>query len=556
MTTIDAHATGAAPAGAGMARVADWVTTTDHKKIGRLYLATSGVALLGVVVVAALLAFERVDATSTTLPIESLTQLFSVYRFGLTYIVALPLVVGAGLAVVPLQLGARSLAFPRLAATGYWAWLIGSVLSVVAIAANGGPNGGNKRFVDLFTLAAAVAIIGLLASIVSLATSVLTTRAPGMNLRRVPWFSWSILVMSLALLATLPILLGDLLYLFIAHKYPSTSELSGNRALSSWAAFGFTQPTTVLCAIPVVGFLADVVASATHGRLRPRGAILAAIGLMATGMFATAVQSPVSIRPAFRDLSGSQKVADLLPYALVHVLPLLGIFLAVALVLGALRNRPSIGAPLVFGVLAALLALLGTAAGALNQIGDAGLIGTTFEEGAWLALMYAVVLAAMGAVAHWSPKWWGRSMPMKATLPLALLGFAGAALAAVPMMIAGFADQPGGVFPAVEQGVAGVIKFDYSGPQDFWNAVSLAGHGLVLLCVLAFVAVALRSFITGDDAGDDPWDGQTLEWAATSPAPEDNFVDIHVVRSAEPLLDLKTATLTTSNLTTAKGSDA
>jgi heme/copper-type cytochrome/quinol oxidase subunit 1 len=73
----------------------------------------------------------------------------------------------------------------------------------------------------------------------------------------------------------------------------------------------------------------------------------------------------------------------------------------------------------------------------------------------------------------------------------------------------------------------------------------------VLVSVLAFVALALRSFLKGDRAGDDPWDGQTLEWATTSPAPDDNFVDVHVVASAEPLLDLKN-----SNLATSKSGDA
>jgi cytochrome c oxidase subunit 1 len=151
-----------------------------------------------------------------------------------------------------------------------------------------------------------------------------------------------------------------------------------------------------------------------------------------------------------------------------------------------------------------------------------------------------VVLATMGAVAHWGPKWWGRLLPMKATLPLALLGFLGAVLASVPMMIAGFADQPGGIFPAVDPGVDGVVKFDYSGPHALWNTLSFIGHALVLLAVLAFLALAVRSFAKGERAGDDPWNGQTLEWATPSPAPEDNFADLHVVASAEPLLDLKT----------------
>jgi len=130
---------------------------------------------------------------------------------------------------------------------------------------------------------------------------------------------------------------------------------------------------------------------------------------------------------------------------------------------------------------------------------------------------------------------------MKASLPLALLAFAGAGIAALSLMIAGFADQPGGIFPAVESGKDAVVNFDYSGPMGLWNALNAVGIGLVLLSVLAFAALALRSFRKGDATGDDPWDGLTLEWATTSPAPVDNFVDVHIVRSAEPLLDLKPA---------------
>ena len=132
MTTIDTHATGAAEPGAGLAGVADWLTTTDHKRIGRLYVGVSLVALIGSLVVAALLAAERISTSGTIVELGSLTQLFAVYRFGLTYVVMLPLMLGIGVAIVPLQLGARSLTFPRVAAAGFWAWLIGSVLSIIA----------------------------------------------------------------------------------------------------------------------------------------------------------------------------------------------------------------------------------------------------------------------------------------------------------------------------------------------------------------------------------------------------------------------------------------
>jgi len=542
MTTIDTHVSSApATSGSGLACVAEWLTTTDHKRIGRLYIGTGALAFLASAVVALLLGIERISPTREMLDVGSLTQLFSLQRFGLTYLALVPLLLGVALAIVPLQVGARSLAFPRLAAAGFWAWFVGAVLAVYALVNNGGPNGGNARFVDLFTLAVGLIAAGLLFGAVALVTSILTTRAPGMNMRRVPFFTWSVLVGSLGLLVVLPTLIGNLIYVYVAHRYPSISDLSGNRAIGRWAGFAFTQPTTIVFAIPVFGFLAEVVATSTRQRLRPRGIIYTGVGLVGVATFGTVLQWPATLRPGFLDASFGNKLNDLLPFAMVHLLPLLGAFVAVSMSLKGLAAKPKVSTPLVFALFAGLLAFGGVAASALNHIGDAGLIGTTFEEGTWLALVFSGVLATLGAVAYWGPKWWGRALPMKASLPLALLAFAGAGVAALSLMIAGFADQPGGVFPAVETGNDAVVNFDYSGPMGLWNALNAAGIGLVLLSVLAFVALALRSFRRGDAVGDDPWDGQTLEWATTSPAPTDNFAEVHIVQSAEPLLDLKPA---------------
>jgi heme/copper-type cytochrome/quinol oxidase subunit 1 len=144
-------------------------------------------------------------------------------------------------------------------------------------------------------------------------------------------------------------------------------------------------------------------------------------------------------------------------------------------------------------------------------------------------VVFGAVLAGLGAIAHWGPKLWGRQMPEKATLPLAGLGFIATVLAALPLYIAGFADQPALL----------ANDFSYGGPQELWNVLVTAGQGLMLLVVVAFVALALRSFRSGEPAGDDPWGGQTLEWATSSPPPENNFVEVPVVTSPEPLTDLK-----------------
>ena len=218
-----------------------------------------------------------------------------------------------------------------------------------------------------------------------------------------------------------------------------------------------------------------------------------------------------------------------MPYALFNLLPVLGGFIVIALGALAMRGgRPRLIAPLVFGLLGALMVFVGIVASAIYYIGDAQLAGTVFEEGAWLYIVYGAVLSALGAITYWGPKLWGRLIPDKQVLPLAALGFIATVLASLPYLIAGFAKQP-----------ANASEFDYSGPQNLWNGLAAAGHVLMFVTVLAFVGLAARSFTKGAHAGDDPWDAHTLEWATSSPAPYANFADVHIVASAEPLLDLK-----------------
>lgn len=542
MTTIDTTASSAPSAGTGLACVAEWLTTTDHKRIGRLFLGGGALGVLAGVVVAVLLGVERISTSSELLDVNALGQLFALERFGLTYLGLAPLIIGVALAIVPLQLGARSLAFPRVAVAGFWLWLVGAVLAIYSIVNNGGPNGGNTRFVELFMLSAMLVIAGLVAGLVSLATSVLTTRAPGMNMRRVPFFSWSVLIAALVLLIALPVVAGDLLFTWVAYRYPSADNvLSASTALNDWVGFGFSQPTTLLFLIPVFGFFAEAVATATGHRLPMRGVLFGAIGLVGAAVFATVVQAPVTLRPAFSALDLGDKLSDLAPFALVHGLPLLGAFAALALVGKNLATKPKLQAPLFFALFAALLALSAAAASALLHVGDAALAGTTFEEGNWLTVVFAGVIATMGAVAYWGPKWWGRELPNKAVLPLALLAFAGAELAALPLMVAGFADQPGAVFPAISATSDAVVNFEYGGNPELWNTVSTVGLGLAVLAVLAFIALAVRSFRGAATAASDPWGGQTLEWMAASPASFDNFPEAHIIASAEPVLDLQIA---------------
>jgi heme/copper-type cytochrome/quinol oxidase subunit 1 len=476
-----------------------------------------------------LLGIERIDGEAAMLDVNSIPQLFALYRVGLTFVVLVPLLLGIAIAVVPLQLGARSLTFPRLAASGFWAWCIGSVLVVISIAANGGPGGGNSKFVGLFLVSHIVLLLGLVAAAGSLATTILTTRAPGMNMRRVPVFSWSALVSALGLLLVLPAVIGALIFTYIDYRNGGIG-FGGNQAINDWIGFGSTQPATFVYAVPVFGFAAEVIAVASGRRLPMRGVIFTGVGLAGiTAALGGVTQQSADLSRNISHMSLGSWLSDVVPYALFNLLPALGGFIVIALGALALRGgRPRLIAPLVFGLLGALMVFVGIVANVVYHVGDAQLGGTVFEEGVWLYVVYGAILSALGAVTYWGPKLWGRLIPDKQVLPLAALGFIATVLASLPYLIAGFAKQP-----------ANASEFDYDGPQNLWNGLSAAGHLLMFITVLAFIGLVARSFTKGTAAGDDPWDGQTLEWATASPAPYANFADVHVVASPEPLLDLK-----------------
>jgi heme/copper-type cytochrome/quinol oxidase subunit 1 len=536
MTTIDTHPdaasapAGTTPIGRFLAAVGSWVTSTDHKRVGRLYIGFSLLFAVAAIGIGALLGFERIDTGDTALDRDAVAQMFSLYRVGLAFMVVVPLMLGLAVAVVPLQVGSKAIAFPRAAAVGMWAWLAGSGLVIAAYAANGGPGGGEPKAVALFLAAMALLAIGLVVTAGSVAATVLTSRAPGMTLDRAPMFAWSALVGAVGLLLALPVLVGALVYLYVADRY-EVAAFGGKDGILGWIGWALTQPQTYVFAVPTLGIIAEVVPVFGRTRQPLRAALLVACGLLGTAMLAGVTQISHPLRwtgDDFFDNFGN-KFDDLLPYALFNLLPALGVLVVLALSGLALRiGRPRPSGPLVMALLSGVMLLVGVLAHVLAPISSLDLAGTVYEEGVFTYVLYASVLAGLAGVAYWGPKLWGRTMPDGAVLGLGALGLLGIVLSSFPYLIAGFADQP-----------ALAVDFDYSGPAELWNTAVLVGHGLMALTVLAFVLLALKSFTSGATAGDDPWDGQTLEWATSSPPPDDNFPATPLVSSEYPLLDLK-----------------
>ena len=529
MTTNDTHvgASTKSSSSSFVASVGQWVTSSDHKKIGRLFIGWSLVHAIEVAVLGTIFGLERMSPSSMQIfDGDAALQLSWLFRHVLVLGLLAPLFIGLAIAIVPMQVGSKAIAFPRLAQYGFWAWFFGSGLVLISLIANGGPNGGNADMGDLFLMGVGLLIFGLLAASLSVATTILTSRAPGMSLDMMPAFSWSALIASIATLLSLPVAMSSIIYLYVDHTH-AQNAFGGGKGMETWLGWIYSAPQTFVFVIMALGVLAEIAPVAARVRQPLRPVMLGGIALISTAIIGAVTQTNHVL-----DLSGTNndKLSSTVLFLLTNGLPLLGILVTVAVALLSFKEgRPTLNAAFAFALLGVLMILVGVAGSFLANIDDAGLLGTSFTEGVTQYLAYGGVLVALGALTHWAPKLWGVVLDDKKVLGLAGLGLIGTVLSSFPLYIAGFADQPANV----------VTGFDYDGPVALWNVLAAAGSALIALVVLAYVGLLVAAVRAGAGAKDDPWDAQTLEWSIPSPAPANNFASLATVSSSEPLLDAK-----------------
>ena len=499
------------------------VGTGDHKTVGRLWMAASALFLLVVVVVGALLGIERVDLGSNeVLGSGHVLQFFSLYRFGLTFLVIAPFFLGLATAVVPLQVGAPSLAFPRGAAAGLWTWFGGSILLVLSYALDGGVSGvGDADAVALGLVGLALVVLGLLLGAVCVVTTAIALRTPYMKLSQIPPFTWSMVVAGVIWLLSFPVVVGGVILAYVDLRYGQVLFATSD-SLYQRFEWIFTQPQVYALAIPALGVAAEIVPVAGGVVQRHRGVVWA--GIAGFGAFAFGAWA----QPAYR-----ARLVEDAPYVVVAF----AIGLPLLLVLGGLadcarQNRPKFSPALALAGLSLLTLLAAVGFGAAGVIDPLDLIGTTWQAGHTDLVFGASLLGAFAGLTWWAPKIWGRFVPAPAALLGGLAIAGGAVLAAAGQGVAGALDLP--LFPYVIE--------DTSTLQDGVDPANLvAAVGAVLLALGAVLLVLglLRAGIgraAADDAGD-PWGGQTLEWSTTSPPPVDNFAEpVPEVTSATPLV--------------------
>lgn len=494
--------------------------TGDHKVIGRLYVATSLVFGLAGLVLSGLFAAEMLDTSSIDIFTDgTVLQAFTLTRLGLIFLVAIPLLFGVAMVVVPLQVGARSIAFPRAAAASYWAWLLGSLIFIGSYLGDGGPGGGNQDTVLLWIAGFGLVVTALVLAAICLATTVLALRTTGLTLSRTPLYAWSVAIAAIMWILTLPVLLAQLVLFYVDLRHSGSGFTSG-ADMYGQIGWALRNPQIYLLAVPVIGFAADALATTARARVAPRLVAIGAIGAFGAFGFGAflftgdllVLESPVTIAFAF-----------------LAVLPVL---LVLALAGDLFRRggfRLTTGA--LYAVSSVTVLLVTVLAGALGSIPATETAGTIYDMAVSHGTILAIVIASLGGLHWWAVKI-GRQPAAEGpgkVAPLALL--VGSLAAIAPGLIAGLSGEGTELSPSWEGGIEGL------------NLVGLIGVALIAVGVLAAAAAFLpliRQPDTNTTVASDPWEGQTLEWLTPSPPPLANFTDdIAAVASAEPLIDLR-----------------
>jgi len=510
-----------------------WLTTSDHKRIGRLFLVTALLVLAGGLACELLVRIDLTDAEDFgVLDADTFGQIFVLSKDLLVFGGLVPLLLGFAIYVVPLQIGAGNIAFPRAALASFWGWFATGGLLIASYSINGGPYGGEAEGVDLYILALAGVLLSLLLGAICVAATVLTMRSPRLFVDDTPPFAWSALVTAAMLMVTFPVALAQLVMIYIDHRY-GRLYLDGNYGIFQQLEWLYRTPQLYVYAIPALGAVAEVIPvwSGTRQQQRPVVSYaIGAFGLAGFGAAASLANEPVY----FEDYQGLLNVG-LHALALVSVVVLLGAWGAT---LVRSRRLPRLDAALLAALAAGFVLLVATALAAFGSFvdwlgnRDVPLLATTWTSAGQTLVGGAVLLAAIAALAYWSPKIWGRRLGEPLSLLALLAALAGALLGAFGPAVAGaLQDQPYLVFEDPNQTSTYADLVDDVGNADAFSAMGAAGLGLLLAAValIGLNLVLCVLFRVGAPAAADPWGAQTAEWALPSPpamGPLDELPDL------------------------------
>ena len=511
------------------------LSTVDHKIIGRRYIVTAFVFLALGGVLSLLMRLQLAQPEARFIGPDRYNQIFTMHGSNMMFLFAVPVMQAMAIYLVPLMVGTRHIAFPRLNAFSYWMYLAGGLLLWIAFAVDTGPDVGWFAYVplsgpqyaagkraDIWAQMITFTEVSALAIAVEIVVTVFKKRAPGMSLDRIPLFVWSMLVTSFLVILAMPAIMiastSLILDRLVGTHFFNPAE-GGDVLLWQHLFWFFGHPEVYIIFLPAVGMVSSIVATFTQ---RPVFGYLAMVmALIATGVLAFGLWVHHMFVAGLPRLGESFFTASSMAIAVPAGLQ---IFCWLATIWA---GRPIFKTPFLFVIGFIVVFVIGGLTGVMvasvpfdTQVHDTYFVVAHFHY----VLVGGAVFPLLGAVYYWFPKLTGRMM--SETLGRWSFGliFSGFNLTFFPMHILGLQGMPRRIYTYQPE-------MPWSGLNMF---ISLSGIVLAAGFLLFFID-AIRSARSGPIAPANPWGASTLEWATSSPPPSYNFARLPVVESLEPL---------------------